>query len=70
LVTVTCEIDLEDDFVEFNTVLYEGNDVMDVLADNQWKELEWDALKSYKEELVEQQTIDHDLSIEDTENHA
>ena len=60
LVTVTCEIDLEDDFVEFNTVLYEGNDVMDVLADNQWKELEWDALKSYKEELVEQQTIDYD----------
>ena len=64
LVTVTCEIDLEDDFVEFNSVLYEGNDVMDVLADNQWKELEWDALKSYKEELVEQETIDHDL------NHA
>jgi hypothetical protein len=61
LVTVTCEIDLEDDYVEFNSVLYEGNDVMDVLADNQWKELEWDALKSYKEELVEQQTIDYDL---------
>ena len=61
LVTVTCEIDLEGDFVEFNTVLYEGNDVMDVLADNQWKELEWDALKSYKAELVEQETIDHDL---------
>ena len=60
LVTVTCEIDLEDDCVEFNSVLYEGNDVMDVLADNQWTELEWDALKSYKEELVEQQTIDHD----------
>jgi hypothetical protein len=61
LVTVTCEIDLEDDYVEFSHVLFEGFNVHDVLADNQWKELEWDALKSYKTELVEQQTIDHDL---------
>jgi hypothetical protein len=70
LVTVTCEIDLDDDYVDFKDVVYEGNSVFDVLSDNQWTELEWDALKSYKEELVEQQTIDYDLSIEDTENHA
>jgi hypothetical protein len=61
LVTVTCEIDLEDDYVEFSHVLFEGFNVHDVLSDNQWKDLEWDALKSYKAELVEQQTIDHDL---------
>lgn len=61
LVTVTCEIDLEDDYVEFSHVLYEGFNVHDILSDNQWTELEWDALKSYKAELVEQQTIDHDL---------
>jgi hypothetical protein len=70
LVTVTCEIDIDDDYVDFTDVVYEGNSVFDVLSDNQWTELEWDALKSYKEELVEQQTIDYDLSIEDTENHA
>lgn len=61
LVTVICEIDLEDDYVEFSHVLYEGFNVHDILSDNQWTELEWDALKSYKAELVEQQTIDHDL---------
>jgi hypothetical protein len=61
LVTVTCEIDIEDDYVDFTNVLYEGNSVFDVLSDNQWTELEWDALKSYKAELVEQQTIDYDL---------
>jgi hypothetical protein len=61
LVTVTCEIDLDDDFVEFIKVVYEGNDVFEVLSNNQWVDLEQDALKSYKAELVEQQTIDHDL---------
>jgi hypothetical protein len=60
LVTVTCEIDIEDDYVDFTDVVYEGNSVFDVLSDNQWTELEWDALKSYKAELVEQQTIDYD----------
>jgi hypothetical protein len=60
LVTVTCEIDIDDDYVDFKDVVYEGNSVFDVLSDNQWTELEWDALKSYKEELVEQQTIDYD----------
>ena len=70
LVTVTCEIDIDDDYVDFKDVVYEGNSVFDVISDNQWTELEWDALKSYKAELVEQQTIDYDLSIEDTENHA
>lgn len=64
LVTVTCEIDIDDDYVDFKDVVYEGNSVFDVLSDNQWTELEWDALKSYKAELVEQQTIDYDL------NHA
>ena len=61
LVTVLCEIDIDDDYVDFTDVVYEGNSVFDVLSDNQWTELEWDALKSYKAELVEQQTIDHDL---------
>ena len=61
LVTVTCEVDIESDYVDFTDVVYEGNSVFDVLSDNQWTELEWDALKSYKAELVEQQTIDYDL---------
>jgi uncharacterized membrane protein len=61
LVTATCEIDIDDDYVDFTDVVYEGNSVYDVLSDNQWTELEWDALKSYKEELVEQETIDYDL---------
>jgi len=61
LVTVTCEIDLDDDFVDFIKVLYEGNDVFEVLSNNQWVDLERDALNAYKAELVEQQTIDYDL---------
>jgi len=61
LVTVTCEVDIESDYVDFTDVVYEGNSVFDVLSQNQWTELEWDALKSYKAELVEQQTIDYDL---------
>jgi hypothetical protein len=61
LVTVICQIDLEDDCVEFSEVLYEGFNVFDVLSDNQWVELEWEALEAYKKELVEQQTIDYDL---------
>ena len=61
LVTVTCEIDIDDDYVDFKDVVYEGNSVFDVLSQNQWTELEWDALNSYKAEQHEQQTIDHDL---------
>lgn len=60
LVTVTCEVDIESDYVDFTDVLYEGNSVYDVLSDNQWKDLEWDALESYKKEYIEQQTIDYD----------
>jgi hypothetical protein len=61
LVTVNCEFDADGDVSEFISVLYEGFNVYDVLSDNQWTELEWDAMKAYKAELVEQQTIDHDL---------
>ena len=60
LVTVTCEIDLESEYVEFHEVIYEGFNVYDVLSDYQWMDLELDALKAYKAELVEQQTIDYD----------
>ena len=61
LVTVLCEIDIEADYVDFSEVLYEGFNVFDVLSDNQWKDLEWEALKAYKDEHYEQLTIDHDL---------
>ena len=64
LVSVSCEVDQDGDIAEFNHVLYEGFNVYDVLSDNQWLELEWDAEKAYKAEQHEQQTIDHDL------NHA
>jgi hypothetical protein len=60
LVTVTCEVDIESDYVDFTDVIYEGNSVFDVLSDNQWKDLEWEALKAYKDEHYEQLTIDHD----------
>jgi hypothetical protein len=60
LVTVTCEVDIESDYVDFTDVIYEGNSVFDVLSQNQWTELEWDALNSYKAEQHEQQTIDYD----------
>ena len=62
LVTVTCEIDIDDDYVDFTDVVYEGNSVFDVLSDNQWTELEWDAMKAYKAELDTQAGIDYDLN--------
>jgi hypothetical protein len=61
VVKVSCEIDLEDDCVEIQSVIYEGNSVFDVLSDNQWADLELDALKFYKAEQYEQATIDYDL---------
>lgn len=60
LVTVICEIDLEIDYVEFQEVIYEGFNVFDVLSQNQWDDLESDALKAYKVEQYEQLTIDDD----------
>ena len=60
LVTVICEIDLEIDYVEFQEVIYEGFNVFDVLSENQWSDLESDALKAYKVEQYEQLTIDDD----------
>lgn len=61
LVSVSCEVDQEGDIAEFNHVLYEGFNVFDVLSDNQWVELEWDAKKAYDLEYSEQLTINHDL---------
>ena len=61
LVSVSCEVDQDGDIAEFNHVLYEGFNVYDVLSDNQWTELEWDAKKAYDLEYTEQQTINHDL---------
>ena len=60
VVKVSCEMDSEGDVFTFNEVLYEGFNVFDVLSDNQWTELEWDAVKAYKAEQHEQATIDHD----------
>ena len=64
LVSVSCEVDQDGDIAEFNHVLYEGFNVHDVLSDNQWTELEWDAKKAYEAEHYEQATIAHD------HNHA
>ena len=61
LVSVSCEVDQDGDIAEFNHVLYEGFNVYDVLSDNQWVELEWDAMKAYDLEHSEQQTINYDL---------
>jgi hypothetical protein len=61
LVSVSCEVDQDGDIAEFNHVLYEGFNVFDVLSDNQWTELEWDAKKAYDLEYTEQQSINHDL---------
>lgn len=61
LVSVSCEVDQDGDIAEFNHVLYEGFNIYDVLSDNQWTDLEWDAKKAYDLEYTEQQTINHDL---------
>lgn len=61
LVSVSCEVDQDGDIAEFNHVLYEGFNVYDVLSDNQWTDLEWEAKKAYDLEYTEQQTINHDL---------
>ena len=61
LVSVSCEVDQDGDIAEFNHVFYEGFNVYDVLSDNQWTDLEWDAKKAYDLEHTEQQTINHDL---------
>lgn len=62
LVSVSCEVDQDGDIVEFNHVLYEGFNVYDILSDNQWTELEWDAKKAYDLEYSEQSSIDYDLN--------
>ena len=61
LVSVSCEVDQDGDIAEFNHVLYEGFNVYDVLSDNQWTELEWDAKKAYDLEYAEQASIDYEL---------
>lgn len=61
LVSVSCEVDQDGDIAEFNHVLYEGFNVHDVLSENQWNDLEWDAKKAYDLEYSEQETIDYDL---------
>jgi hypothetical protein len=60
VVKVLCEIDPETEYIEFQEVIYEGFNVYDVLAHNQWAELERDALKAFKVEQYEQLTIDYD----------
>ena len=61
LVSVSCEVDQDGDIVAFTEVIYEGFNVFDVLSDNQWTDLEWEAKKAYDLEYTEQQTINHDL---------
>lgn len=61
LVSVSCEVDQDGDIVAFTEVIYEGFNVFDVLSDNQWTDLEWEAKKAYDLECTEQQTINHDL---------
>lgn len=65
VVTVSCEYEHNYGVISFNSVLYEGFNVHDVLSDNQWEDLEIDAEKAYDAEYLEQQTIDYDLSVSD-----
>ena len=60
VVKVSCEMDSEGDVAEFNSVIYDGFNVSDVLSENQWDDLEYEAEKAYKAEQEEQSTIDHD----------
>jgi len=60
VVKVSCEMDSEGDVAEFNSVIYDGFNVSDVLSENQWDDLEYDAKTAYKTEQEEQLTIDHD----------
>lgn len=63
VVTVSCNIDQDGDIAEFNHVLYEGFDVFEVLSNDQWDGLTYDALMHYRKEQETQAGIDFENSV-------
>lgn len=63
VVTVSCEIDKYGDVAEFNYVLYEGFNVYDVLSQDQWDNLTWDAQRKYQKEQEIQSEIDAENAL-------
>ena len=63
VVTVSCEIDKYGDVAEFNTVLFEGFNVYEVLSQDQWDHLTWDAQRKYQKEQEIQSEIDHENAL-------
>ena len=60
IVDVQCQIDEDGDCRDLDSVKFNGFDVLEVISNFQWSDLEWQASKAYKLEHDEQLTIDHD----------
>lgn len=63
VVTVSCEIDKYGDVAEFNHVLFEGFNVYEVLSEDQWDHLTWEAQRKFKKEQEIQAEIDAENSF-------
>jgi len=62
VVKVFCEIDEDGDVSEITCVTFNNFEVTEILSQNQWDDLEFEARQAYKAEQDEQATIDHDLN--------
>jgi hypothetical protein len=60
IVDVQCQIDEDGDCRDLDSAMYQGIDVLEVISNDQWENLQWEASKAYKAENLEQLTIDHD----------
>ena len=63
VVDVQCEMDDDGDCYSFDYVKYQGFDVSDVLSQNQWDELEYEASKKFKAVYEEQAGIDFENAL-------
>jgi hypothetical protein len=63
VVDVQCEIDEDGDCYSFDYVKYEGFNVYDVLCQDQWSDLEYQASKKFKAEQETQAGIDYENSL-------
>ena len=62
VVDVQCQIDEDGDCDSIDSVNFKGLDILEVISESQWIDLELQASKKYKTEQYEQLTINHDLN--------
>ena len=62
VVDVQCQIDSDGDCSGLDSVTFKGLDILEVISESQWIDLELQASKKYKVEQYEQLTINHDLN--------